>query len=161
MNNNTSSKGFINEKEYKKIINIMPVFCIDFLIRKDEYFLLLKRLEEPLKGEFWLPGGRLRIYESIEEASKRILSQEIGKYFPDINLLGFSNYRFKKDLSSRALHTPTLLFEIVLENHFNPIIDGFHSEYKWSKKLPPLFIKNMNIFDSNKGIFKKDLIDLL
>ena len=122
MNNNTDPKGFINEKEYKKIINIMPIFCIDFLIKKDEYFLLIKRLEEPLKGEFWLPGGRLRIYESIEEASKRIQSQEIGKYFPDINLIGFSNYRFKKNFSSRALHTPTLLFEIVLKNFYTIFI---------------------------------------
>lgn len=154
MTKNYYQEGFINEKEYKKIINLMPIFCIDFLIRKDEDFLLIKRLEEPLKEEFWLPGGRLRIFESIEEASERIQIKEIGRHFPDINFVAFSNYFFKKTISSRALHTPTLLFEVVVKDYFEPVIDSFHSDYRWSKRLPQLLIQNITISNNNKGIYK-------
>lgn len=152
MKENFYQKGFINEKEYKKIINLMPILCIDFLIRKDKNYLLIKRLEEPLKEEFWLPGGRLRIFETIEEASERIQLKEIGRYFTDINLIAFSNYFFKKNSSSRACHTPTLLYEIIVNDYFEPVLDCFHSEYKWSKKLPQILIKNIKFFNFKTSI---------
>ena len=51
---------FIPEKKYREIVQVIPILCIDALIinNKNEY-LLLKRLNEPLKNVFWVPGGRV------------------------------------------------------------------------------------------------------
>ena len=55
----TDSKT-IEEDLYKKIWLEMPIPCVDIIFQnKEGYFLLLKRNNEPLKSEFWLPGGRI------------------------------------------------------------------------------------------------------
>ena len=124
----------------------MPIFCIDFLIKCEKEYLLLKRVEEPLKGIFWVPGGRLQQNETIKNFSVRVQEREIGRYFENYYLKGFSNYFFKKSEHSRAVHTPTLLFEIDLKNKFIPKMDKTHSEYVWSEKLPEELIKNLITF---------------
>jgi len=134
----------------------MPIFCIDFLINCDSHFLLLKRNEEPLKGAFWMPGGRLHKDETIENFLIRVQLREIGRYFKNYNLIGFSNYFFKYTINSRATHTPTLLFEIDIKSKFNPKIDKTHSEYIWSKDLPKELIENLILFQKPKSSYLLD-----
>ena len=51
---------FIPEPEYKQLIKKMPIFCGDFLIFAEKKYLLIKRNQEPMKGAYWVDGGRLR-----------------------------------------------------------------------------------------------------
>ena len=148
---------FIPENIYKEFLKNMPIFCIDFLINYKDEFLLLKRNEEPLKGIYWLPGGRLKKNETLDKFSHRVQSREIRIYFKNYSIIGFSNFLFKESINSRATHTPTLLFEITVQNKFTPNIDKTHSEYRWSKDLPSLLIKNLILFNSSKSnyIFDK------
>ena len=93
---------YLPDKEYKKIITTMPIFCIDFLIRCEERYLLLKRVEEPMKGSYWVIGGRLRFKESIKDFSMRIQKKEIGRYFLNFKLICSSstiNRILKKNLT--------------------------------------------------------------
>ena len=92
--------------------------------------------------------------EKINDASKRIQLREIGRYFPNIKIIGFSNYHFKRKYSSRALHTPTILYEINVTEDFDPTIDKFHSNFKWTNKLPKKLIKNINPINPKKEIFE-------
>ena len=132
-------KNYIVEEKYQEIIKLIPIFCIDFLIRNEDRILLIKRKEEPLKDIYWFPGGRLRLNETIEELTIRILKNEVGKVFNDYKLIGFSNYIFNNFENSRAIHTPTLIFEIEVDKIFKPILDEKHSDYIWSLKLPREF----------------------
>ena len=70
---------FIPEKKYREIVQVIPILCIDALIinNKNEY-LLLKRLNEPLKNVFWVPGGRVLHLEKTEDALVRIMKKELG-----------------------------------------------------------------------------------
>ena len=77
--------NFVPESVYKTFLENMPIFCIDFLINCDKEFLLLKRNEEPLKGVFWMPGGRLHKNETIENFLIRVQSREIGRFFKNYN----------------------------------------------------------------------------
>ena len=123
----------------------MPLFCIDFLFTFQENYLLLKGTEEPLKGIFWPPGGRLDFRENIDELAMRVQKREIGCFYPNYKPIGFSNYLFQDNKDSRALHTPTILFQIKLKEKFTPILDYRHSEYKWTRDLP-LKLKNETFF---------------
>ena len=126
----------------------MPIFCIDFLYEcKDEY-LLLKRAEEPLKAIFWLPGGRLRLNETINDCALRIQKREIGRVIKEYEIVGFSNYFFEYSKKSRAIHTPTLLLKIKLKSKFIPKLDNAHSDYVWTKNLPNEFVSNLVEFNS-------------
>jgi len=45
---------------------------------QDGYVLLVKREEEPLKGWWYLPGGRVRRGETLEAAAQRLVINETG-----------------------------------------------------------------------------------
>ena len=70
---------FIPEKKYKEIVKLIPILCIDALItnNKNEY-LLIKRLNDPLKGTFWVPGGRVLHLEKTDDALVRIMKKELN-----------------------------------------------------------------------------------
>ena len=140
---------FIPEEKFQEIINLIPIFCIDFLIKREDKILLIKRKQEPLKGIYWFPGGRLRLYETIEDFVKRVQLKEIGAFFDNYKLKGFSNYFFHKNKFSRALHTPTLLYEVQVNKNFLPKIDENHSDFIWSKDLPKEFSKFQKLSDIN------------
>tara|TARA_Y100000589_G_scaffold326255_2_gene365690 strand:+ start:302 stop:745 length:444 start_codon:yes stop_codon:yes gene_type:complete len=142
-------KNYIPEKQYQEIIKLIPIFCIDFLVRNNDEILLIKRKEEPLKDIYWFPGGRLRLNENINECAFRIQKNEIGKIFKDFKLVGFSNYFFDNVENSRAIHTPTLLYEIKVNEKFIPILDKKHDNYIWTLDLPKEFKREQKFYKFN------------
>ena len=61
---------FIKEDLYKDIIKSVPILCVDILINLDDKYLLIKRNDNPLKGEWWVPGGRVLLGEDCISAAK-------------------------------------------------------------------------------------------
>lgn len=56
-----------------------PVFGVGAVVFDDQHrVLLVKRLHEPLAGQWSLPGGRLEIGETLEAATARELLEETG-----------------------------------------------------------------------------------
>jgi|TARA_B100001094_G_scaffold91078_1_gene87108 colanic acid biosynthesis protein WcaH len=138
---------FIPEKEYQKIMKTMPVFCADFLIRCENKHLLIKRTEEPVKGVYWVIGGRLHHKESIQQLAERVHTREIGRYFPKFKMIGFSNYQFPDVPNQRATHTPTMLYLVEVDQMFEPNIDDTHSDFIWSTELPEELKNQTDFFD--------------
>lgn len=55
----------------------MPIPCVDIIIGDmDDNILLLKRVNEPVKGKWWFPGGRILFNEKRAEAVARIALKE-------------------------------------------------------------------------------------
>lgn len=138
---------FISEEDYQKIIKSMPIFCIDFLIKYKDKYLFIKRTQEPLKGVYWVIGGRLRYKETIQEFAKRVQTREIGRYFSNFKPVGFSNYFFPDLEESRATHTPTMLYLVEVDEMFEPDIDDTHCDYIWTTKIPDELKKQTDFFD--------------
>ena len=126
----------IPDDQYNYILKNMPVFCVDWLIRCGDKYLLLKRTQQPLKGQYWHIGGRLRIDETISQAAERLQTRELGRYFGVGELLGFSNYMFDKVEDARATHTPAITYLVDVDEEFVPILDDTESEYVWTDRLP-------------------------
>ena len=139
--------NYLPDQEYKKIINLMPIFCIDFLITWEKQYLLLQRKEEPLKNDYWVVGGRLFFKETIKDAAKRIQKREIGRYFSKFKEIGFSNYFFPSKPGSKATHTPAILYKITVTKKFDPIVDRQHNNFIWSNKIPKELIKQTTFFE--------------
>tara|TARA_A100001388_G_C28766666_1_gene501149 strand:- start:631 stop:1074 length:444 start_codon:yes stop_codon:yes gene_type:complete len=139
--------NYLPDQEYKKIINLMPIFCIDFLITWEKQYLLLQRKEEPLKNDYWVVGGRLFFKETIKDAAKRIQKREIGRYFSKFKEIGFSNYFFPSKPGSKATHTPAILYKISVTKKFDPIVDRQHNNFIWSNKIPKELIKQTTFFE--------------
>ena len=137
----------IPEDEYQKIIKSMPIFCIDFLVKCDNKYLLIKRNQEPMKDFYWVIGGRLRYKETIQQFVKRVQTREIGRYFPNFRLIGFSNYLFPDVIAARATHTPSVLYLVEVDEMFQPDIDDTHCDYIWTTEIPDELKKQTEFFD--------------
>ena len=136
----------IDDEMYSVILEKMPVFCVDWLIACKGRYLLLKRTQQPLKGQWWLIGGRLQKDETIDEAGYRLQGREIGRYCGKGEPVGFSNYFFPKLEDSRATHTPAVSFLVEVEEEFVPILDDTEDEYMWTDKLPLEYANQTTFF---------------
>ena len=63
---------------YDQITKCLPIVSVEALIVMDEALLFLRRNNQPAKGEWWFPGGRIRKGESLEEALRREVKEETG-----------------------------------------------------------------------------------
>ena len=124
----------ICSKTFKIIHELMPIVCIDVVIRIDGKFLLIKREKEPAKGQFWFPGGRLIKHEKIKDAAARIVKQEtnlniINQVFLDIDETIFDEDPFEHNGKT---HTVNLVFaaNVRAVDMMALALDEHHSDFK-------------------------------
>ena len=55
-----------------------PIVGVGGVVVKDGRALIVKRAHEPRKGEWSIPGGRVELGETLEDAVKRELKEETG-----------------------------------------------------------------------------------
>jgi colanic acid biosynthesis protein WcaH len=68
----TSEKTqFISQALYDQITKSLPIVSVEAVIKIDDALLFLKRNNQPAKGEWWFPGGRIHLGESLEETLRR------------------------------------------------------------------------------------------
>jgi colanic acid biosynthesis protein WcaH len=74
----------LNKEEFIEVLDRTPLIAIDLIIKDEKNRILLgKRTNEPAKGMWFVPGGRIFKNESIEEAFKRIKYK--SSFFTDLN----------------------------------------------------------------------------
>lgn len=134
---------FLIEREFENLVSKMPLVSIDICLLKNRTILLGKRKNSPARDFYFVPGGRIRKNEKIEEAIDRILIDEIGYRFIDNKikkkiLLGcyehFYNDNFKGN-STFGTHYVALSFVIKFE-HIEKVADveidiDQHRKYIW------------------------------
>jgi ADP-ribose pyrophosphatase YjhB (NUDIX family) len=78
MPSNIKDCNFIPQTLYDQIVRSLPIVSVEAVIVKDHALLFLKRNNEPVKGEWWFPGGRIHKGESLEQTLLREIKQETG-----------------------------------------------------------------------------------
>jgi ADP-ribose pyrophosphatase YjhB (NUDIX family) len=114
----------IDNSLYSKIIDVVPIVCVDGFIIKDDKILLLKRNNYPAINEWWVPGGRVLKNELIQDAIIRKVQDEIGIKPEIVNQIGITETIFEKK------HTINICFTLSINSN-NIIINSEHSEYNW------------------------------
>jgi ADP-ribose pyrophosphatase YjhB (NUDIX family) len=121
----------IPQKLYDEIVASMPITGVEAMIIKNDSILLLKRCNPPAKGEWWLPGGRLRKGESFEDALRREVKEETGLAIKPVEFIGVFNRVFPER------HDVALVFLCKIEDENSEVkLNDEHSEYRFFKKLP-------------------------
>lgn len=132
----------IPEAIYKQIIKYIPILCVDIIIKnKDGEYLLIKRKNKPLKGEWWIIGGRVHHGENLIEAAKRKVKQEVGLNTGDLKPLGYYEEFFDDSPFKSPIHTISFVFSTVIKKG-NVILDNQSSGFGWFKTLPKKFTDN-------------------
>jgi colanic acid biosynthesis protein WcaH len=72
------ASDWIPQPLYDNIVKLIPIVSVEALIVRGDELLFLRRNNEPVKGEWWFPGGRIRKGESLEQALRREVKEETG-----------------------------------------------------------------------------------
>jgi ADP-ribose pyrophosphatase YjhB (NUDIX family) len=152
----TESRKFLPKDLYGRMVRDAVVCCVDILlVRRNEdngqrQALVVERSCEPVKGVWWLPGGRLLKGETFFDAARRKAREETGiTNVTCIQVLGVWNTFFPTshwdDETSQGTQTvnPTVLVEInnndnnggdvdcsSIEN-MNVKLDETSNNYRW------------------------------
>lgn len=132
---------------YKKILDVIPILCVDIIIKHRGKFLLVKRLNEPAKGLWWPPGGRVLKGETIEDAAKRKIKEELGIKSRIVKALGYYEGFFKESAFGLKSGTHSLSIVVLAETiSFDIKLDKQSGSWEFLKNLPKEFkIKNFKI----------------
>ncbi|MBS3094743.1 NUDIX hydrolase [Candidatus Pacearchaeota archaeon] len=130
-------------KAYEK-----PAVTVDmviFAIQNNELkVLLVKRAVEPAKGSWNLPGGFVRIEESLEEAAKRVLHDKTGVeniYLEQLYTFGDP----KRDSRGRVITVSYFALVNFDDVSLKSSADVSAVEFFPVKKVPPLAFDHLQI----------------
>lgn len=122
----------IPEELFRQIHESMPLVCVDLVIHRAGSVLLLRRAIEPLRGQWFFPGGRIRRNETIVNAAHRIAEDEAGTLIDDLEFLAVEETLYKTSPfpHRRGTHTVNLVHAARARNGVVEH-DAHHSGYKW------------------------------
>ena len=131
-----NSEELIPDKEYKKILESVPICCVDIVVRnKEGEILLIRRKNEPMKNLWWFPGGRVYKGEKLHEAAIRKVYEETGLKVAIEKELGvyetiFENGPFHN--LGGGVHTVNITFTAKpIKENSRMRLDENHADFKW------------------------------
>lgn len=134
--------NFIPSEKYAQILEVLPILCVDIVIKNfNREYLLVKRVNEPLKGKWWVIGGRVIKGETLEDAAIRKIEEEVGLRVSTVKPIGYyediaHTNRFG---SSTPLHSVSIVFITEVDNFKQVKLDSQSSEWKSSHEIPKKF----------------------
>jgi len=123
---------------YSKIVESAPIVCVDMVLHKDGKVLLINRKDEPEKGKWWVPGGRIKKNEKLEDAVKRKILEETGLKVFIKNQLSWAEYFNEKscfDDVKTGTHSIVARFFVEPEGEQDVSLDKTSTDFKWIEKI--------------------------
>lgn len=121
---------------YKKIHQLMPITCVDVVIKHNNKFLLGLRINKPEKGAWWLPGGRVLKGETLEHAVTRKTKEETGLNINIIKCLGTESAMFPDGPFGHPTHTIGTTFLVKPISSIEKIKkDSQTEQFQWFEKI--------------------------
>ncbi len=132
----------IPAEQYKQIIEVLPILCVDIVIKntRGEY-LLIKRANEPRKGQWWVIGGRLLKGETLEEAVVRKVWEETSLNVEAVHPIGYYEAVSQENPFGLAprLHAVSVVFSTVVDDGQQIRLDEQSIDWKYARELPADF----------------------
>jgi ADP-ribose pyrophosphatase YjhB (NUDIX family) len=130
----------IPEPLYKQIYESVPIFCVDVIaVDGRKQYLLIKRKNKPLQGQWAFPGGRVLKNEPVHEAAIRKLEEETGLMGSFIRQIGFYEYIEREGyFEGMTAHIPIVVCLVNIEGPTDVVPDRSQVlEHKWCQKIEP------------------------
>ncbi|MCO7188751.1 MULTISPECIES: GDP-mannose mannosyl hydrolase [unclassified Pseudoalteromonas] len=140
----------LNEIDFKAVIKNAPLISIDLILKDDKNRVLFgKRTNEPAKGSWFVPGGRIWKNESIDSAIKRISSSEVGiaLSIEDFNFQGVYEHFYNSNFFSDDFETHYVVLAYQLNTPFkgaSSLPKSQHSHYEFFSKHDALESDNIH-----------------
>jgi colanic acid biosynthesis protein WcaH len=124
----------IPEDIYSHIVCLMPIPCVDIIVEDERgRVLLIKRADEPAKGQWWFPGGRIHYLETRTQAVVRKLREECELEPASFTELGTYDVILDMPDGAASRHGITTLYHVTVKNQ-EFILNEWSLEADW--RLP-------------------------
>ncbi|MDP3991302.1 MAG: DUF4916 domain-containing protein [Candidatus Colwellbacteria bacterium] len=123
---------------YHKVHKLLPLVCVDVVVvsPSKRQFLLIRRKNEPQKGQWWFSGGRIFKNEKLRDAALRKVKQELGLPAKIKKQLGtyefFSRIGYFKGTNT---HMIAVVFLVEVDVDEKIILDWQSSDSRWFTKI--------------------------
>ena len=134
--------NMIPTKTYKKIVELVPLVCVDIILKHKDKYILVKRDNNPLKGHWWLVGGREFKDERLVRTAKRKVKEEAGLNVLNLEVIGIYEDSYKKSAFGVPTHSVSVIFKGEVKI-FKPNEKRQCKEISLFDKLPPRFVKHL------------------
>ncbi len=127
----------LSDEEFLWVIARAPLIAFDLIVRDEKGRVLLgRRRNPPAQGTWFVPGGRIRKDEPLEEAFLRITAEELGRPWPRASSRFLGVYEhFHPDnfagVPGITTHYIVLAHELPPDAATDPPPKAQHSEYRW------------------------------
>lgn len=155
----SSVSQLLTHQEFAQLIRLAPLVAIDLIIRDstDRIFLGL-RINEPAKGVYFVPGGRIRKGERHREAFARISKNETNHQFnlEDARLLGVYDHIYSTNALEEpgyGTHCVTIGYELHMMDTSNIRSNDQHSKYRWMTEEQ--LLESQEVHEYTKAYFIK------
>lgn len=101
----------IEQELYKKIVDLVPILCVDVILEFEGKYLLVKRDNDPLKGFWWVCGGRVLKNESVWEAAMRKVKEDAKCTASSLELVGIYEDAYSESAHGVPTHTTSIVFK--------------------------------------------------
>ena len=122
----------LDDHIFKTVVDSAPLVSIDILLKKDNKFLLGRRVNKPAQGYFFSTGGRINKNESIDNAMARVALNELNIELKSIpKFIGIFEHFYDDSIYDNiSTHYVNLAYEYEMEEDLDLPVEQ-HSEYKW------------------------------
>jgi colanic acid biosynthesis protein WcaH len=126
----------LDAKTFRTVIENTPLVSLDLCLVCDGQLLLCKRNNDPLKGEWFTPGGRIHKNETWQDALLRIAEAELGLSgiaVEDFSLMGMWDHFYNNSALDQNTSTHYVNLPHYAEFKSRPQItlDDQHAEFEW------------------------------
>ena len=144
--------ALISKEDFQNVVRLTPLVSMDFLIRNKEGKMLVgRRLNEPAKGYWFFPGGRITKNETRSVAFTRLTRVELGVEYDitEAKLIGVFDHIYEKNVFEIdgygkqkkhkqkdfslviGTHYVAIGYEFKLKEGNTKFPDSQHNEYLW------------------------------
>ena len=130
-------KHWIPAATYHKILEHLPIACVDIAIVHRGAVLLVKRADAPAKGQWWVPGGRVHKGETMKETAARKALEEVGLACHVGPIIHTAETIFPDGPGGVAVHSiNTCFFLYPAAATIRAKLDRHHGGAKWVRTIP-------------------------
>ena len=143
------------EKElFSQVIENTPLISIDLIVQNSSKILLGKRVNEPAKGFWFVPGGRIFKDESLNQAFERTVQEELSLHVKreESQFLGNYEHFYTNNVFDNTFSTHYIVQAYKIEVNGEIRLNNQHEEYRWFE-LDEL-LKSEQVHNYTKDYFK-------
>jgi len=145
----------IADDSFAAFLDAMPQVSVEIVLEHDGSVLLVKRTNEPAKGEWFWPGTRLYKGETFERAVRRLGREELDIDVAIGSQIGVYNHFWETanlpDVEST--HTVNVVYHVhAVDGISELVLDDQHDEFRFVDRVEPTFHKHVKRYLDDSGV---------